>query len=126
MRWRKEMSIASPTKIIPLKKPIEIFKVDGSPHYVAPGETVEILVDCVKPFTVFFPYFGLFDVTCQEAEDASSWTGDTFKHQWWGVRVTRKVPLGESPIDKMPYCIYSKDLNCFAEGNSPPEMGLKP
>ena len=120
------MSIANPTKIRPFKKPIEIFKVEGSPHYVEPDETVEILVDCVEPFTVFFPYFGLFDVTCQEAEDASSWTTDKPVHQWWGVRVTRIVPLGKSPITEMPYCIYNKDLNCFAEGNSPPKMVVNP
>ena len=120
------MSNPIPIQIIPRKKPIEVFKVDGSPHYVEPDGTVEILIDCEEPFTVFLPYFGLFDVTCKEAEDASSWTTDKPVHQWWGVRVKRTVPMGESPIATMPYCIYSKDLNCFAEGNSPPAMGLKP
>ena len=120
------MSLKNPTKIKPFKVPCVVFKVDGSPHYVEAGETVEILIDSSEPFTVFLPYLDLFDGQLYPAVDASSWTNDPAQEQWWGVRMTRIVGEGRSPIKEMPYCIYSKELNNFAVGNSPPTMILDP
>ena len=46
--------------------------------------------------------------------------------KFWGVRMDRISKRNGSPVDEMPYCIYSKQDNTFAVGNSPPTMIVKP
>ncbi|MEN8007790.1 MAG: hypothetical protein ABFS42_12295 [Candidatus Krumholzibacteriota bacterium] len=150
----------SPKKIRPYYKennqssdPKKVYKVDVSPQQVEAGETVEILINCEKGFSVYIPYEGVFNAQVFEAEknplwavdedekktkaelQAASGSGDSdaegatleaSKETLWGVRMTRIAKENESPVDEMPYCIHSKDLNNFAVANSPPVMGLKP
>ncbi len=119
------------------KKDETVYQVDDPAAYVAPGETVEILIPGKEGFTVYLPIAGLFNAQVFEAEESPAWAQaamaeadgageDAAKDPLWGVRMTRIVQAGKSPIPKMPYCIYSKELNNFAVGNSPPEMVLDP
>jgi len=127
----------------------KVFQVDEPQIDVAPDETVDILIPGKEGFTVFLPYAGVFNAQVFEAVKNPYWAADTedakmqaasgeidsgesatvvkaTKEDVWGVRMTRIVKEDQSPIKEMPYCIYSKELNNFAVGNSPPTMKLDP
>lgn len=106
----------------------KVFQVDNSPLKVKSGETVEILIPGPEGFTVYFPYPGFFDAQVYEAEEKPGWAvNPPNAEMWWGVRMTRISKRGTpNPHDGISYCIYSKELNSFAVGNSPPKMKLDP
>jgi hypothetical protein len=104
-----------------------VFKMTQPEVIVGPGETFDITIDCQMGFSVYLPYPGFFAKQEWEAqpvppEDISG----APKHQWWRVRLTRNKGDNYSSIRKMAYCVYSKDLDNFAVGNSPPKMTLEP
>lgn len=111
----------------------KVYQVD-SPIEVKLGETVEIRLDCMNGFTVFFPNAVFFGDHVFQADDNPSWgAGEPApEHKWWGVRLTRtnienpNVIKEKGKKREMAYCIYSKDLDNFAVGNSPPKMILDP
>jgi hypothetical protein len=106
-----------------------VFQVDQSPITVNKDETVDIMIDCLKGFSVFIPIFGFFEGNVFDSSDSHSWLPDqsTAEEKWWGLRLTRTMLDNPNKSDKeLPYCIYSKDLNNFAVGNSPPKMKLEP
>ena len=106
-----------------------VFQVDQSPITVNKGETVDIVIDCLRGFSVFIPNAGFFGEYFFDSSDKHLWLPDqsTAKEKWWGVRLTRTTLDNPNQSDKeLPYCIYSKDLNNFAVGNSPPTMILDP
>ena len=103
-----------------------VFKMDTPSVELEMGETLEILIDSTDSFTVFIPYPGIFAEQIFHAEDASSWTTENAEKKWWGVRMTRIIGYDMFPIREIPYCVYNKELNNFAVGNSPPTMVVKP
>jgi hypothetical protein len=108
--------------------PENVFKVDQSPITVKPEEIVDILIDCTKGFSVFIPYPGFFGDYVFEATEQPIWAPDpsTAKEKWWGARLKRTKPENQNSNKELSYCIYSKDLDNFAVGNSPPTMILDP
>ena len=127
----------------------KVFQVDKPQIKVEPNETVDILIPGKKGFTVFLPYAGVFNAQVFEAvknpyweeekEDAkmqaasgeidsgeSATAVEPTKGDVWGVRMTRIVKADDFSPKKMAYCIYSKELDNFAVGNSPPTMKLEP
>ncbi len=110
------------------KNPENVYAVDKSPITVAPGETVEILIECKKGFSVMIPYAGFFGGNFFEATEQPPWAPPPSSggEKWWGVRLVRTMLKNPHANKEMAYCIYSKDLDNFAVANSPPRMGLKP
>jgi len=95
--------------------------------YVKPGETLDILVDCKKGFSVYLPYTMFFENLDLEAKPVGTDVNNKqAKEQWWRVQIKRKAGENHTDIKEMAYCIYSKDLDNFAVGNSPPKMTVKP
>jgi len=105
-----------------------VFQVDKSPIIVKPEEDVDILIDCKEGFTVFIPKAAFFGKNIFEAEDPTWVSGlTTPRDKWWGVSLTRtKLKNPNEKTKDLAYCIYSKDLDNFAVGNSPPKMKLEP
>ena len=105
----------------------EVFKMTQPEVNVGPGETFDITIDCQMGFSVYLPYPGFFAKQEWEAQPVPQ--GETTgppAYQWWRVRMTRNKGKNYSAIRKMAYCVYSKDLDNFAVGNSPPKMTLEP
>jgi hypothetical protein len=107
-------------------KPEKVIKV--APEItVKPGETLDILVDCKKGFSVYLPYPMFFENPDLEAKPVGGNVNNKdAKEQWWRVQIKRKTGDNNTEIRRMAYCIYSKDLDNFAVGNSPPKMTLEP
>jgi len=142
------MSKKIPKKIKPVKNSNfkhnskeAVYQITDPPICVAPGETVEILIPGPKGFTVYFPIAGHFNAQVFEAVENPEWalekeekemvavsgsSPEFTSEKFWGVRMTRISEEKHCPSGKFPYCIYSKELNNFAVGNSPPEMILDP
>ena len=110
------------------KNPENVYEVEISPITVAPGDPVEILIDCQKGFSVMIPYAGFFGGNFFDAKPNPSWAPKSPApvDQWWGVRLERTMLNNPHSDKKMAYCIYSKDLDNFAVANSPPKMDLNP
>ncbi len=137
-------------------KPLnDVYHVATSPTTVEAGETLEILIPGKKGFTVYIPYAGVFNAQVFEAEENPTWAIEenpadpkdkaqmeaasggaessddgtavqAAKETVWGVRMTRIAKENKAPVKFMPYCIYSKEFNTFAVGNSPPTMKVQP
>jgi hypothetical protein len=118
-----------------------VYQVSGPPIEVAPGETVDILIPGPFGFSVYLPIAGHFNAQVFEAVENPEWalekeekemvavsgsSPESTAEKFWGVRMTRISEKKHCPSGKFPYCIYSKELNNFAVGNSPPEMILDP
>jgi hypothetical protein len=126
-----------------------LLKIGGDPVEVKLGDTVEILIYSEKGFSVFIPYTEVFNARVFEAEEEPKWATATDRKmakaaaeersevpkkkgakatikKFWGVRMDRIAKTDKAPFKKMPYCIYSKQDNTFAVGNSPPTMVVRP
>jgi hypothetical protein len=111
----------------------DVYRV-GSPIEVSQGDEVVIKVDCQEGFTVFFPNAGFFGDHLYQANDDTSWSDgeDPAENKWWGVSLKRtnmdnpNKAREDGKKREAAYCIYSKDLDNFAVGNSPPKMILDP
>ena len=94
---------------------------------VAPGETFDITIDCKEGFKVYLPYPEFFETMDSEAKVVDPGElGETPVDQWWRASMTRKKGDNHTPIREMAYCIYCKDLDNFAVGESPPKMTIEP
>ena len=112
------------------------FKVPIIADDVGPGDTVEILIPCEKGFTVYFPYNGHFNEQVFEAVENPEWAEEEMAAAaggegdsplaLWGVRMTRTSGEGAWPQKVFPFAIFSKELQNFAVGQSPPTMNLNP
>jgi hypothetical protein len=137
------MDYPNSKKVRPVKKSdykhtdSNIYKVEGPPIEVAPGETVEILIPGSEGFSVYLPIGGHFNAQVYEAVENPAWAreemeaagggGGSTDYNFWGVRLTRTSKAGSYPPDEpFPYCIYSKEFMNFAVGDSPPTMNLNP
>ncbi len=136
-----------PKKIKPVKNsnykhnPKEVvFQVADPRIKVAPGETVEILIPGSEGFSVYLPIGGHFNAQIFEAVENPEWAEEEMAaasgsgskpiiENFWGVQMTRistSFATPHNPEGEFPFCIFSKELQNFAVGNSPPKMGLKP
>ena len=107
--------------------PEVVFKVDPPVVNVKPGETFDILLDCESGFQVFVPYPEFFEKLDTEAQRVDPKTiPEKPRYNWWRASMTRHQVENNTDIKEMAYCVYSKDLDNFAVGNSPPKMTLKP
>ena len=105
----------------------EVYRVNHPSIHVGQGETFDITIDCKNGFKVFVPYPEFFDTIETEAKVVDPGeVGETPVDQWWRASMTRKKGDNHTDIDEMAYCIYSKDLDNFAVGESPPKMTIKP
>ena len=115
------------------KSPQDVYQVPATIK-VDKGETVVIKLDCKNGFTVLIPYKEIFGKHEFHATNHNSWAvgAGAPKHEWWGVSMVRSNEDNPSKVVKkgkkkeVAYCIYSKDLDNFAVGNSPPKMILDP
>ena len=105
-----------------------VFRMDPRVVNVGPGETFNIVLDCKSGFKVYVPYPEFFDKVETEAKVVDPQEiGATPDEQWWRASLTRKPGNNNHPtIRQMAYCVYSKDLDNFAVGDSPPKMTLEP
>ena len=122
-------------------KPDEVvYQVSGDLIKVKPGETVEILIPGSEGFSVYLPIGGHFNAQIFEAVENPEWAEEEMAaasgsgskpiiENFWGVQMTRistSFATPHNPEGEFPFCIFSKELQNFAVGNSPPKMGLKP
>ncbi len=105
----------------------KVFRVKPPSVTVGRGETFDILLNCRKGFSVYIPYPEFFEtLDCEAKPVKPGEISDPPKKQWWRVQIKRKAGENFTDIEEMAYCIYSKDLDNFAVGNSPPKMTVKP
>lgn len=109
------------------KGPEDVYQATQPKITIAPGETFDITIDCKKGFKVFVPYPEFFESIDLEAKviDPSE-IGEDPVDQWWRASMTRKKGNNNTDIREMAYCVYSKDLDNFVVGESPPKMTIDP
>jgi hypothetical protein len=109
------------------KNPEDVYRVTNPRINIAPGETFDITIDCKNGFKVFVPYPEFFETIDFEAKEVDQGEiGEAPKDKWWRASMTRKTGNNNTDIREMAYCIYSKDLDNFAVGESPPKMTIEP
>lgn len=105
----------------------DVFRVTDPRIKIAPGDTFDITIDCKDGFKVFVPYPEFFETIDTEAKVVDPGEiGETPVDQWWRASMTRKKGENYTDIKEMAYCIYSKELDNFAVGESPPKMTIDP